>query len=96
MTSFESPLLYSGTTLAFFHDLGNCAVSMLVLHMFTMCGAMISALSFSTLQLIPSSPVAFAAGIALNCFRTNSIVIFGSLKYAFSDLLREIKFRNFA
>ena len=49
MTSFESPLLYSGTTLAFSRDIGKCAGSILELNMLTMCGAMISALSLSCL-----------------------------------------------
>ena len=63
MTSFESPPLYSGITLAFFHDFGKCAASVHALHMLAMCGAMISALSLSSLQLIPSSHVAFVADI---------------------------------
>ena len=76
MTSFEPPLLYSGTTLAFFHDFGKCAASILALHMLTMCGAMISVLRLSSLQLMPSSPVAFVADIFRSWLRTNSVVIF--------------------
>ena len=50
--------------------------------MLTMCGAMISELSLSSLQLMPSSPVAFVAEIFRSWLRTNSVVIFGNLKYA--------------
>ena len=63
--------------------------------MLTMCGAMISALSLSSLQLIPLSSVAFVVDIFRSWLRINSVIIFGNLKHAFSGLLREIKFRNF-
>ena len=63
-------------------------MSILAMHMLTMCGAMISALSLSSLQLMPSSPVAFVADILRNWIRFN-------LKDPFSGLLCELKFRNF-
>ena len=84
---------------------------MLALHMLTMCGATISALSLSSLQLmsyvnyvwcndfcpqlISLSSVVFVADIFRSWLRINSVIIFGNLKHAFSGLLREIKFRNF-
>ena len=63
--------------------------------MLTMCGAMTSALSLNSLQLLSSSHVAFVADIFRSCLRTNSVIILGNLKEVFPGLLREIKFRNF-
>ena len=57
---------------------------MLALQMPTIRGAIISALSLSSLQLMPSSPVALVADIFCNGLRTNSVVIFGNLNDTFS------------
>ena len=81
MTSFVSPLLYRGTTLAFFHGRGKCTLLMLALQMFTICGAIISALSLSSLQLIPSNPVALVADI----FRSGSDDGIGTVDGSGSD-----------
>jgi len=60
--SFESPLLYSGTTLAFFHYRGKCALLVLALQMLT-----IMRCNDNSLQLMPSSIVALVAGIFRSC-----------------------------